>query len=56
MTMSAILSDVGLVVTEGFSWAGDAVAFIVANPLVMLFVALPLVGLGIGFLTRLIRG
>ena len=54
--MRTILGDVSSVDTAAFSWAGEAVEFIVANPLVMLFVALPIVGLGIGFLMRLVRG
>ena len=54
--MAEILSTVSAIVTAGFTWAGQAVTFITSNPLVLLFVALPLVGLGIGFLTRLIRG
>jgi hypothetical protein len=55
-TMSTIVGEVSTVVTAAFGWAGEAVEFIVANPLVMLFVALPIVGLGIGFLMRLVRG
>lgn len=53
--MEAILTMIGLVVTEAFSWAGEAVTFITAQPLVMLFVGLPIVGLGIGFVMRLVR-
>jgi hypothetical protein len=54
--MEAILTMIGLVVTEAFEWAAAAVTFIVAQPLVMLFVGLPVVGLGIGFVMRLVRG
>lgn len=54
--MSAIITDIGLIVTGAFGWAGEAVDFITSNPLVMLFIGLPVVGLGIGFLMRLVRG
>ncbi len=55
-TMATILTDIGLIVTEALSWAGEVVTFVVSNPLVLLFVGLPVVGLGIGFVTRLVRG
>ena len=53
-TVSTILTDVGTVVTQAVSWAGNIVTFIGQNPLVMVFVSLPLVGLGIGMVKRMI--
>lgn len=53
-TISTILSNIGLVVTQAVSWAGDIVTFIGNNPLIMVFVAIPLVGLGIGMVRRMI--
>ena len=54
VTIASILTSIGAVVTQAVSWAGDIVDFVVANPLVMVFVAIPLVGLGIGMVKRLI--
>lgn len=54
--MAEIIAMISAVVTEAFVWAGQAVTFITENPLIMLFVGLPVVGLGIGFVMRLVRG
>lgn len=54
VTLSSILTDVGSIVTNALGWAGDVVDFIVANPIVMIFVIIPLVGLGIGMVKRMI--
>lgn len=53
-TISTILTSVGTVVTQAVTWAGDIVDFIGENPLIMVFVSIPLVGLGIGMVRRLI--
>lgn len=53
-TMSAILSDVGSIVTSSVSWMGSIVTFITSNPLVLMFVLLSVVGLGIGLLRRVL--
>lgn len=53
-TVSTVLTDVGTVVTQAMQWAGSVVTFISENPLIMVFVALPLVGLGIGLIRRMI--
>lgn len=52
--MSAILTDVAAVVTQAMTWAGSVVTFITSNPLIMVFVSLPLVGLGVGLVRRMI--
>ena len=54
VTISTILADVALVVTQAMTWATNVVTFIVGNPLIMVFVSLPLVGLGIGLVKRMI--
>lgn len=54
VTLASILSDVGTIVTNALGWAGDVVDFVVANPIVMIFVIIPLVGLGIGMVKRMI--
>ena len=53
-SVSTILTDVGTVVTQAMTWAGNVVTFITSNPLIMVFVALPLVGLGVGLIKRMI--
>ena len=54
VTLASILSDVSSVVTSALSWASSVVTFITANPIVMVFVIIPLVGLGIGMVKRMI--
>ena len=53
--MEAIITSVTALVTAAIGWMGQIVDFVVAEPLTTLFVvAIPLVGLGIGYLRRLI--
>lgn len=52
MTMSAIIADIGLVVTGAVSWMGQVVTFITENPLVLMGVIIGFVGLGVGLLRR----
>lgn len=55
---TGILTDVGNLVTSGISWMGDFLAEITADTskiLVTFVVAVPLVGLGVGLLKRLIH-
>lgn len=55
--MAAILTNVGLIVTESIEWMTAFLSAITAsgNEILLLFVILPLVGLGIGLLKRLMR-
>lgn len=56
--MTAILTSVGSFVTEAISWMGEFVTSITAtgNEILLLFVVcVPLVGLGVGLLNRLIH-
>jgi len=55
--MTAILTNVGLVVTESIKWMTSFLSTITAsgNEILLLFVILPLVGLGVGLLKRLMR-
>lgn len=54
--MASILSAVSSVVTSAISWATSYITFITGNDVLLLFcVALPLVGLGIGVIHRLVR-
>lgn len=59
MTPAAIetlLSNVSLVVTSAIDWLGDFVGTITAsgNELLLVFAAVPLVGLGVGLLRRML--
>lgn len=54
--MSTILSDVTTLVTNAISWMSSYLTAITGNDVLLLFVVvLPLVGLGIGIITRLFR-
>jgi len=55
--MSAILENVGLVVTESIDWMTAFLSTITksGNEILLLFVIIPLVGLGVGLLKRLMR-
>lgn len=52
--MSAIITSVGSVVTAAVGWVGQFVTVVEDNPIILLFTVLPLVGLGIGLLKRLL--
>lgn len=54
-TISSIMGNAGEIVTAGLGWIGDVVSTVTGNPLILLFVILPLVGLGIGLFRRLIN-
>lgn len=53
--MGDIITAISTVVTAAFTWAGEAVTFITGNPLILLMFVIPLVGLGIGFVKRLVN-
>lgn len=64
--MSTILSNVGLIVSSSIQWLTAFLGVFtetvatdggttVANPLLLLFVIIPVAGLGIGFLKRLMH-
>lgn len=54
-SMEAILSSAGSMVTEVLSWIGEVVTTITGNPLLLMFVVLPIIGLGVGLVRRIIR-
>ena len=55
-TLSTILTSVGSFITASVGWMGDFSEVITSNALMFIFVvAVPLVGLGIGLLNRLIK-
>ena len=53
--MSTILTSVGEIVTSGITWVSAFGGAITSNPLILMFVLVPMVGLGVGLLKRLIR-
>ena len=54
ITISTILGNVTSIVTSAIDWMGDFATFVTGNPLVLVFVLIPLVGLGIGLFRRLL--
>ena len=52
--LAAILADIGSIITAALGWVGSAVTTITSNPLILMAVIIPFVGLGIGLLKRLI--
>lgn len=53
-TVTSVLTEIGNIVTQGLAWAGNVVTFVMDNPLILIFCAIPLVGLGIGMVKRMI--
>lgn len=54
--LDALITSVSTLVTAAIGWVGDFITEITAQPLLLLFVvAVPLVGLGVGIINRLIR-
>lgn len=55
-TMATLLTNVGSFITAAVGWMSDFLEPITTSPVLFIFViAVPLVGLGIGLLNRLIR-
>lgn len=54
-TISTIISSVGDIFTGAMTWASEVGSTIVETPILMMFVILPLVGLGIGIFKRLLH-
>ncbi len=55
MTTTTFLGTVGEIFGEAISWMGDVATAIAGNPILLVFCALPLVGLGIGIFKRLLN-
>lgn len=55
--LSTILTNIGSVVTSAITWMGDYLSLITksGNEILFVFVAIPLVGLGIGLVRRMIN-
>ena len=55
VTMATIITDISSIVTAAIGWVGDFIEGIVAQPLLMIFICIPLVGLAIGLIKRMIQ-
>lgn len=54
ITMTSILASVTEFITAAMGWMGDVAEFVVSNPLVLMFIIIPVVGLGIGLFRRIL--
>lgn len=55
VTISSLIGSAGDIVTGALGWVGNVVNTVTGNPLLLLFIILPLVGLGIGLFRRIIN-
>jgi len=55
--MAGLITNIGLIVTAAIGWVTSYVGMVTAtgNEVLLLFTVIPLVGLGIGLLKRLIN-
>ena len=53
--MTEILSSIGSIFTSAIGWAGTVGYTFVKTPILLLFCAIPLVGLGVGLFKRLLN-
>ena len=53
--MESLINSVTTIFTAAIGWAGDVGETIVDTPLLLMFVVIPLVGLGIGLFKRLLN-
>ena len=53
--MASILTDIGSIVSVAVSWMTTAATAITSNDLALLFILLPLMGVGIGLFKRIIN-
>ena len=55
MTIATLVGNVGDIFTGAMSWAASVGSTIVSTPLLLMFVVIPLVGLGVGLFKRLLN-
>lgn len=53
-SLAGVLNDLTAIIASAIGWMGDYMDVVADNPLLLLFVCLPIVGLGIGLLKRMI--
>lgn len=54
-TIATVLSAIGEIFTSAIGWAAKVADTIASEPLLLIFVVVPLVGLGVGLFKRLRR-
>lgn len=55
MELSAVLTAITTVFTSAIGWAGTVATTVANNNLLLIFVIVPLVGLGVGLFSRLLH-
>lgn len=55
MTMAAVLSSITEVFTAATGWVGSIISMIASQPLLLIGVVIPFIGLGVGLLSRLLH-
>lgn len=56
MDLAGVLGQVGTFLTEALKWIGEIATYVAGNPLLFIMVfGIPIAGVGIGYLSRLIR-
>lgn len=53
-TLASFLTDVGSILTQVMSWMTSVATAIAANPILLTFVAVPLIFLGVNMFRRLL--
>lgn len=53
--MATVLASITAVFEEAIDWAGTVATTVAGNDLLLIFVIIPLVGLGVGLFSRLLR-
>lgn len=55
VTIASLIGNVGEIFTGAMSWAAEVGSTIVETPILLMFVIIPLVGLGVGLFKRLLN-
>lgn len=55
ITIASLLSSISSIVTAAVGWMGTAATAIASNSIALLFILLPLMGVGIGLFKRIIN-
>ena len=55
VTVASLVQNIGEVFTAAIGWVGTVGSTIVSTPILLLFCAIPLVGLGVGLFRRLLN-
>lgn len=55
VTLAALLTAIGDIFTAAIGWVSDVATAVAAQPTLLLWFLIPLVGLGVGMFKRLVR-